>query len=86
MALLQEREDKKAANLLPRVHPLIEEYHAKAEANQKVLHEQVAAKAIQVDAQSAIAYCASPRSERLQQDYEQVSSSLVAAEAELVGI
>lgn len=62
---------------------LIEEYRAKAEADQKALHEKVAAKNAQISAESAFILCTAAHSKKLHQEHEHISPSVASAEAEV---
>lgn len=63
-----------------KVWPLINEYRAEAEAKQKVLHKKVAAENAQISAKSALIFHVASCSKKLQQEYDQASSSIAADE------
>lgn len=83
LALLQEREEKKVVDPLPRVQPLVKEYCIKAEADRKAHHEQLDQVNAQISQESANVLHADIRSEQLENEYEQISSSVAAAKAEV---
>lgn len=67
LVLLVEQEDKIVADPMVRVQSLLGEYHAKAEAQNKSLNEQIAAEKAQISAKSTLIFCVAARCEMLQQ-------------------